>query len=224
MTKSPNPALFNTRPTDNCPICSTQEEKITEQILKTLQIKTFQKNVVIYDQDQEAHGLFLIHKGSIKVSRISPAGKEILIEILGPGKTLGEGGLFGTGKHADTAMAAEDTEVFFIPKHDFKQLLVENPQLYQSVIHCLVQWMDKLNSVIENINTNSARDRVCSYLKKLQKEQQRPLLHLTGKKHEVALMLGLRPETFSRALSELENEGLIKMNHKQIQILDPAKF
>lgn len=224
MTKSPNPALFNTRPTDHCPICSTQEEKVTDQILKTIQLKTVPKNVVIFDQEQEATGMYLIHKGSIKVSRISPSGKEILIEILGAGKTMGEGGVFGNGKHSDTAITAEETELFFIPKTEFKQLLAENPQLYQSVLQCLVQWMDKLNSVIENINTTSAKDRVRAYLKKMQKEQQRTLIHLMGKKHEVALMLGLRPETFSRTLAELETDGLIKMNHKQIQILQIEKL
>lgn len=224
MTKSPNPVLFNTRPTDNCPICSTQEETVTDQILKTLQHKTYPKNVVIFGQEQECAGLFLIHKGSVKISRISPSGKEILIEILGSGKTIGESGLFGNGKHSDTAMTAEDTEVFIIPKNDFQHLLSENPQLYQNVLQSLVQWMDKLNSVIENINTASAKERVCAYLKKIQKEQQRNLIHLTGKKHEVALMLGLRPETFSRILAELEADEAIKMNHKQIQILNFSKI
>ena len=154
MTKSPNPFLTSTRPTDNCPICSTQEEKVTDQILKSVQHKTYSKNVIIFDQEQESKGLFLIHKGSIKISRISPSGKEIIIEILGPGKTVGEGGIFGNGKHSDTAMTAEETEVFFIPKEEFKLLLSENPQLYQSVLVCLVQWMDKLNSVIENTLLN----------------------------------------------------------------------
>jgi len=72
----------------------------------------------------------------------------------------------------------------------------------------------------------SARERVSSYLKRLyrEQEQQNTLIHLAGKKHEVALMLGLRPETFSRSLAELESEGVIKMNHKQIQILLPTKL
>lgn len=219
MTKSPNPALFKTRPTDNCPICSTQEETVTDQILKTLQHKTYPKGTIVFSQEQATNGLFLIYKGTVKVSRISPAGKEIIIEILGPGKTLGEGSLFGQGQHSDTAVTAENAELFLIPKDDFKKLLADHPQLYHNVLQSLVHWMDKLNSVIENINISSAKDRVYAYLMKMQKEQQRPLIHLTGKKHEVALMLGLRPETFSRTLAELETEGLIKMNHKQIQIL-----
>ncbi|MGZ3744979.1 MAG: Crp/Fnr family transcriptional regulator [Pseudobdellovibrionaceae bacterium] len=224
MRKSPPPPLNTPRPTDNCPICSTQEEKVTDQILKTIQHQTYAKNVVIFAQEQDSTGLFLIHKGRIKISRISSSGKEILIEILGPGKIIGEGGVFGSEKYSDTAMTAEETEVFFIPKHDFKRLLVDNPQLYQTILQCLVQWMDKLNSVIENINTTSARDRVCAYLRKMQTEQHQSLIHLTGKKHEVALMLGLRPETFSRTLAELETEGLIKLNHKQIQIIDSTKI
>ncbi len=219
MTKSPNPSLFNTRPTDHCPICSSQEETVTDQILKTIQHKTYPKGTIVFSQEQESSGLYLIYKGTVKVSRISPAGKEIIIEILGPGKTIGESSLFGAGQHSDTAMTAENAEVFLIPKDDFKKLLADHPQLYQNVLQGLVQWMDKLNAVIENINISSAKDRVYAFLMKIQKEQQRPLIHLTGKKHEVALMLGLRPETFSRTLAELETEGLIKMNHKQIQIL-----
>ncbi len=219
MTKSPNPALFKTRPTDHCPICSTQEETVTNQILKTLQHKTYPKGTIVFSQEQASSGLFLVYKGTIKVSRISPAGKEIIIEILGSRKTLGESSLFGQGQHSDTAVTAETAELFLIPKDDFKKLLADHPQLYQNVLHSLVQWMDKLNAVIENINISSAKDRIYAYLMKMQKEQQRTLIHLTGKKHEVALMLGLRPETFSRTLAELETEGLIKMNHKQIQIL-----
>ncbi|WP_374030664.1 Crp/Fnr family transcriptional regulator [Bdellovibrio bacteriovorus] len=83
--------------------------------------------------------------------------------------------------------------------------------------------MANLNNVIENINTPSAKERVWTYLCRLQTEQNKEVVQLSGKKHEVALMLGLRPETFSRALAELENDGHIKMNHKQVQILQSSK-
>jgi len=216
----------NNPPTEYCPICSTHEEKVTAQILEIVQKKTFAKNCVIFEQDQEATGIYLIHTGSVKISRLSAAGKEILIEILTPGSTFGEGGLLGQGRHADTATTNENCELFVLPKKEFKEILSVHPELYQSVVQSLCHWMDKLNAIIENINTPSARERVSSYLKRLyrEQEQQNTLIHLAGKKHEVALMLGLRPETFSRSLAELESEGVIKMNHKQIQILLPTKL
>lgn len=208
-----------------CPICSTQEEKVTEQILKLMQKKKFPKNTLIFSQEGEANGLYLITKGSVKISKISPLGKEMLIEILGPGNTFGEASLLAQQNSSDTATAAEETEIYFISKKDFQPLLERHPEVYQSIVQSLIRWMDKLNSVIENISLSSARDRVWSYICRLDREQNRPLIQLSGKKYDVALMLGLRPETFSRTLAELEAEGLIKMNHKQIQILKkPAHY
>lgn len=207
------------RPTDNCPICATQEEKVIGKILGVIQKRNYPKNSLIFKQEEESHGLFLVSKGSIKISKISPAGKEIVLQMVGPGQTFGEGSLLGQTKQPDTASAAEAAELFYLPKREFQGILVENPSLYQSVVNSLIRWMDNLNSVIENINTPSAKDRVWLYLERLQEQQQKPIIQLNGKKHDVALMLGLRPETFSRALSDLESEGLINMNHKQIQIL-----
>lgn len=206
-------------PTSNCPICSTQEERITNLIVSQIQKKSYPKGTIIFGQDGDAHGFYLIHKGSVKISKISPTGKEMLIEILGHGKTFGEAGILGQQTNADNAMTAEDSEIFFIPKKDFQQILTQHPELYKSVVQSLIRWMDTLHVVIENISLTSARDRVWTYICRLQQEQNKPVLHLPGKKHDVALMLGLRPETFSRTLADLEAEGLIKMNHKQIQVL-----
>lgn len=210
---------MNERPTDKCPICSTQEAKTTEQILAVLQSKKFPKNSVICEKDEDCGGLFLISKGSVRISKITANGKETLLEILAVGSTFGEASLLGQEKNQDTIWANEDCEVFYIPKKDFQPILETKPELYRSVVGSLIRWMNKLNSVIENISIASARDRVWAHLVRLQSEQQVSVVQLNGKKHEVALMLGLRPETFSRSLADLETEGAIKMNHKQIQIL-----
>lgn len=203
----------------NCPICSSQEEKVITEVLRVIHRKSFTKNTLIFEAGEEITGMFLIIKGSIKVSKLSTAGKEIVLQVLGPGKTFGEGSILGQDKNSDTFVANENTEVFVLPKKEFQQIINANSSLYQSVVGSLIRWMNNLNVVIENINTPSAKERVWLHLRRLQEEQQRSIIQLEGKKYDVALMLGLRPETFSRALTELEQEGQIKMNHKQIQIL-----
>lgn len=207
------------RPTDKCPICAGQEEKVVIEILSLLQKKTFAKNTLILDPSEPAGGLYLIAKGAVKISKISALGKEIVLQVLKTGATFGEGSLLGQSRPEDTVMAIEGSEVFYLPKRDLEPLMKKNPLFYQSVVASLVRWMENLNSVIENINTPLARDRVLLYLARLKKEQCQSTVRLDKKKYDVALMLGLRPETFSRTLTELEEEGLIRMNHKQIELL-----
>lgn len=207
------------RSVENCPICSSQEEKVISKILEVIQKKSFLKNSLIFEQDEESKGLFLITKGTVKISKISANGKEIVLGLLNSGMTFGEGSLLGQDKQADTATASDNVELLYLPKKEFQAILQQSPSLYQSVVTSLVKWMANLNAVIENINTPSAKDRVWTYLCRLQDEQKHQILQLGGKKHEVALMLGLRPETFSRTLSDMEADGMIKMNHKQIQLL-----
>ncbi|KHD89473.1 MAG: transcriptional regulator [Bdellovibrio sp. ArHS] len=203
----------------NCPICSSQEEKVISELLTVMKKKKFIKNALIFEAGEDINGLFLITKGSVKISKLSPAGKEIVLQILSEGKTFGEGSILGQEKHSDTFVANENTEVLFLPKKEFQAIIQSNTSLYQAVVGSLIKWMNNLDVVIENINTPSAKDRVLIHLGRLQEQQKTPVIKLDGKKHDVALMLGLRPETFSRALAELEEEGRIKMNHKQIQLL-----
>lgn len=212
-------SILKGKPTDHCPICSSLEEKISTQILSVLKVKSFNKGSLICEQGSKSCGLYLISKGSVKVSRLSPQGKEVILDILHPGATFGETSLLAEEANSNHMTANDNVEVFFISHESFQSILTENPELYKKVFASMMRWMDKLNQIIENINNPSAKERVCHYLKRMSAEQGHSLIHLNGKKHEVALMLGLRPETFSRALSDLEKDDIIKMNHKQIQIL-----
>lgn len=206
------------RPTDNCPICSNLEESTISRILALIQKKSYAKNSLIFDQDQQISGLYLIGKGSVKVSKISAGGKEIVLRILKAGETFGETSLLESNPPTDTIATLENSEIFYLAKRDLEPLLRQKPQLYQSVVSSLIRWMQNLNEVIENMNAASAKEKVLLYLVRLRKEQAQDIIQLDKKKHDVALMLGLRPETFSRTLAQLEEEGIIRLNHKQIVI------
>lgn len=204
---------------DKCPICSSQEEKVTDIIIPLIRSLKLKKNSVLLEQGESLNGFYLIHRGKVKISKVSPLGKEVILGFLGPGKTFGEASLFNSELSSDLLTITEDSEIYFIPKEDFQKILQHRPELYHSVIASIVKWMDQLNSVIENIGVSSAKERVVKFLIGLQKDQQSDVLELTEKKHEVAMMLGLRPETFSRTLAELEEEGLLKLDHRKIKVL-----
>lgn len=207
------------RQVGNCPICYSEEDEIIDKIIEVSQIKNFSRNTTIYEQDSEAKGLYLIKKGTVKISNFSNNGKEVVLALLKEGDTFGEGSVLGEKKTTNVAFASTDTEIFFLPKKELSDIMKLSPNLYNALVTSLVKWMNNLNQIIEVISTPSAKERVHTYLKRLSSDQNTQEIVLNGKKFEIALMLGLRPETFSRTLTELEEDNLIKMNHKTIKIL-----
>jgi len=206
----------------NCPICSTLEEGITNEILSHLRRQDFTRDSTIIPSEQVSPGLFLLQSGRAKVMRLNPQGKELLLQILEPGDCFGEKSALDGTAQSDFVVAGTDVRLYLLPREKLLELLQKHPSLYPQVLKSICRWMDHLNGVIDSIGMASARERVAAFLKKLVVEQESELITLPHKKHEVALMLGLRPETFSRALGEIENAGAIRLNHRQIQVVDAS--
>lgn len=204
----------------NCPICSSMEESVTNEILAHLSPLKAKKDKVILSPDIVSPGLYLIGKGRVKVFRLNSNGKELILHLLKDGDCFGEKSAMDGAPQGDFVTATTETSLFLLPREKLHDLLQKHPKLYPSVLRSICRWMDHLNGVIESISLSSARERVSVFLKRLVVEQESDLVSLPHKKHEVALMLGLRPETFSRALAEIEEQGAIKLNHRQIQVVD----
>ena len=201
---------------------------MTEQIASKLTLRRFSRGAAVCSQEDPCNGLYIIGKGTAKVFRLTAEGKETVLAVLSSGDTFGEASL-QQKKHSESIAAMSDLEVFFLKQSDLEQTLRQYPTLYPSVINAMVRWVDRLNLVIDNISTASARERVAKYLRSLFAETASNhgsvnTIELPFKKHEVALMLGLRPETLSRAFNDLEQEGAIRLDHKKIHILNPSSL
>jgi CRP-like cAMP-binding protein len=196
------------------------EETITEEILGSLSLVKHAKDSVVISGDEYSPGLFLIQKGRAKAHRLNSNGKELILHHFQAGDCFGERSAIDGAPQTDWVTAATDLTLYFLPKDRLHQILAKHPKLYPSVLRSICKWMDHLNVVIDSISLSSARERVAAFLKRLVIEQESELIRLPHKKHEVAMMLGLRPETFSRVLSEIESAGAIKLNHRQIQVID----
>jgi CRP-like cAMP-binding protein len=77
----------------------------------------------LFTQGDPCEHVWYIDTGDVKVSVLSPAGKEAVVALLGPGDFLGEDGLTGQPSRRNTATAITPTAVVAIPTHDMRRLL-----------------------------------------------------------------------------------------------------
>lgn len=208
-----------------CPICSSLGEEPLSAIAKVTRELVLEKGEILAQEGDACTGFYLVLSGRLRVYKSSPNGKERTLLIAEPGMTFGEDALFGAGTYLESAQAAPRARLLRIPRREFLEMLWKSPSLAFQVMESLTLRIRKLSSSVENIAFLGARDNVARYLLELRERSANAAeMMLPGKKKEIAAILGITPETFSRALRALEDVGAIRVDRLRVMILNPSQL
>lgn len=187
---------------------------------------SLKKKEILYREGDPADALFTVVSGSIKISVGHSRNQEKVIDLVGRGQCFGEIPMFLHGPCPSTAQAMEDSYLLSVSRSALMEALDHNCLLAGRMLAGVCRRMHTLIKDIDNCHLRSSSQRLASYLL-----QHRPDMHsrhydvvLPGSKHDVASILGLSRETFSRTLHQLEEENIIRVTGPQIRILDVEKL
>ncbi|MCM0582202.1 Crp/Fnr family transcriptional regulator [Weissella diestrammenae] len=166
--------------------------------------------------------LTILASGEVKISQTTPDGHEQLIRMMQPGDFEGETVLFTDGRYSNNAIANLDSQICQISKHDFHRLLMSDNQLMLNVINQLGQRLLVLEKQRVQM-LSSVRERVANYLYEMQMQKGTDCFRLPLLKKDLASFLNTTPESISRTLKEFSNQGLIRLEGRQmIEIIDSS--
>ena len=94
--------------------------------------RTYSKDTMLFAEGEPGDELFIIQKGSIKITKIVD-NKEVLLAMLKPGDILGEMALLEGKPRAASALAYEDCEVMAINKANFEVMINNQPQIIDRI-------------------------------------------------------------------------------------------
>ncbi len=181
--------------------------------------RKYAKGQMIYMAGDRGKSLFVIHKGKVKVSRISDSGKEQVIRVLGPGDFMGELSLFIHSPLVDNAEALEDTTVCIIDGEKLKNLMVKYPTIALKIVEELSSRLERAENLIEYLGIHDVETRIIETL--LNMADEKGVVTLKVSKKDLASHIGMSQETLSRKLSYFQELGLIEqIGHRKIVILD----
>ena len=119
---------------ERVPIFSNLNHEEIMEIAKVTSQKEFQKGEIIFLSGEIWEKLYVIHRGKVKISRISDSGKEQIIRILGPGDFMGELSLFACTPSNSSAEALENTTVCEIEGQKIKDLIIKSPVIALKIL------------------------------------------------------------------------------------------
>lgn len=179
--------------------------------------------VTLFHTGAAGDAMYVIEAGSLKISRITPHGKEQIIRVLGRGEVLGEMALFDDQPRSADAVSLEDTVLIRLPKGEFLHLLEEIPLLGIRFLAVLAARLRKMNEKLEELTFLTARRRIARLLLEIagavDKEGAGALpIPLKFTQEEIAALVGTSRETVSRILSELQELGVILVEERVLHI------
>ncbi|MDR1265345.1 MAG: Crp/Fnr family transcriptional regulator [Propionibacteriaceae bacterium] len=176
---------------------------------------------ILFRQGDPCAGFFHVATGRMRLSVGNPEGSVTTVEIIGRGETFGEAVVFLAQPYPVTATALAASTLYFVASAFVDALLDTSTSVARRLLANLASRNHRLVADRAALTLDSARQRVCSYLV----EHGRALTATGGlaeatlvdAKKEVAARLGLTPESLSRVLRQLADEGLIVMSGSVIR-------
>lgn len=184
----------------------------------------YEKGALLFQQDQPASSFFVILDGWVKVARVSPDGSEAVVGVFRRGETFAEASMFLGGRYPANAEAVVPSRLLRIDGDTFRRRIRENPDLSLSMLASASHHLKSLVQHIEQIKLLSAPQRIAEFLLELSDRREGSVeVTLPYEKSLIAGRLGMKPESFSRAVGKLRALGVI-VNNGQVTIADVARL
>lgn len=205
----------------SCVYFSSLSEEALAGLCPNVSLLHFEPGEVICWQGEPCAGLYLIRTGSVKLFKLSPKGRELILRVIEEDTAFNEVPVFDGGPNVVNVAALEDCEIWRIDTFAFHRLMNENPELAQAVILALSSNLRKMVSMVEELSFHQVTNRLARLIVQLSAVQLEGQTNPRLTQDQMAARLGTVREVVARSLRELERSGAIRVQRRQIRVLNP---
>ncbi len=191
--------------------------------------RTFDSGSYIFLEDSDGEQCFFVVEGSVKVTRLSKDGKEVILAMMGLGDFFGEMSLLDGRSRSANIISLEKTEVLTLNREDFLEVLHNYPNIAIQLIKEMALRLRKSDRHIVSLSLSDAEKRIALCIIRFADEKGtikngKVNIKKIPIQQDIANMAGTSRETVSRAMKILEDESFISRDGKNLTILDYKKF
>ena len=191
------------------------------------EVSDYKKKHILYSEGHRPKAVYYIIKGKVKIYKINPDGKELIINIFSQGEFLGYTSILEDINYRENAEILEDASLMLIPATDFLQLVTSDSKVAQEFIRLISRNMLDKEDDLLNLAYNSLRKKVAYGLVQLigtfkETGEGPAILNLSRK--DMAQAIGVATESFIRTIADFKEEKLVDIRDGKIVILNENKL
>lgn len=188
-----------------------------ELVSTSVQSLTLTRGDILFNEGEPSSGLYFVVEGAIKVSRISPEGREQVLTVVGAGQTFNEVPVFDGGPCPATAAALEPSVVGLIPIDVMQRLINEYRVVAEVTLRVFAGRLRGLVTLVADLTHLDVTGRVAKVLLAYNDSSGRESLRLG--QQDLASIVGSTREVVSRSLRQLEEQGAIVRDRRGLKIV-----
>lgn len=196
------------------------EEGLKKEIAELGELVLFPADELIMDIGQKVEQIPLIVNGIVKVFREDEDDHEIFLYYLEPGEACAITLICSAreGYSKIKAIPVEDTTVIILPISKLDEWMPKYPSWYYFVMDSYQDRFEELLKVVDAVAFRQMDERLIEYLHKTAEASNSKLIKET--QTQIALELNSSREVVGRLLKKLEQQGRVKVNRTQIELLE----
>lgn len=180
----------------------------------------FARGCYIFKQGETHKGLYVVVYGKVELLLPGAAQDAKVLAVMDRGLSFGEAAMFMNIPFPVSARATEDAIVIFIPRETLDAVLASRPEFSLQLLIRMSRRLHKLVQDIAGYTQKNASTRIAAYLLEQVQQGDRPSIHLLARKQAIASRLSVAPETLSRTLRRMQEDGIIAVKGYRIEVID----
>lgn len=180
-----------------------------------------ERGQVLFSEHDEALALYVVASGELRSIRQSHEGREQVLSTERAGAILALAPVFNSGKFYSTVIADSAAQVLCISREELRELCQEHMELFWHAARVLAHKVRHLASLVESLALRNVEQRVAQFVISIARERGLPegntcIVELKLTRSQIAARLGSAREVVSRALTHLDESGLIEIQGRRL--------
>jgi CRP/FNR family transcriptional regulator len=184
-----------------------------ERVAQVTRVATYPRGAVIFAEDEPSNDFYVVVSGRVKVYKMTPSGKDVILEIFGAGDPLG------------AVAALEPVTCLIIGRDAFFTLLEHHPSLVRGLLLGLTHRLVELTARIAELTGGRVEPRFARLFLKMATDIGQPrgdhtFVPMPLSRQELADMTGTTIETAIRIMSRWSKHDIVRTDKDGFTILD----